>query len=57
MRLARMVLSLVFVGIAGIFAYNAIKYGFSDLYSAPVRFAMLPALGFAGAAWAVWPGN
>jgi len=52
-----MMLSLVFLGIAGVLAYNAIKLGFSDLYSTPARFWMLPALGFVGAAWAVWPGD
>jgi hypothetical protein len=57
MRLARMVLALVFVGVAGVFAYDAVKMGFSDLANGPVRFLMLPALGFLGAAWAVWPGD
>jgi len=57
MRLARMVLSVVFLGVAGFFAYNAIRFGFSDLYSTPARFWLLPGLGFAGAAWAVWPGD
>ncbi len=58
MRLARMVLALAFVGVAGLFAYPAIKMGFSDLASSgPDRFLMLPALGFLGAAWAVWPGD
>ena len=57
MRLARMILALVFVGIAGLLGYDAIKMGFSDLANGPVRFLMLPALGFAAAAWAVWPGD
>ena len=53
-----MILALAFVGIAGLFAYPAIKMGFSDLAgSGPDRFLMLPALGFLGAAWAVWPGD
>ena len=57
MRLARMIVALVFLGIAGVLAYDAIKMGFSDLANSPVRFLMLPALGFGGAAWAVWPGD
>jgi hypothetical protein len=57
MRLARMILALAFVGVAVLFAYPAIKMGFSDLASGPDRFLMLPALGFLGAAWAVWPGD
>jgi len=57
MRLARMILALAFVGVAVLFAYPAIKMGFGDLASGPDRFLMLPALGFLGAAWAVWPGD
>jgi hypothetical protein len=57
MRLARMVVALVFLGVAGVLAYDAVKMGFGDLANGPVRFLMLPALGFLGAAWAVWPGD
>jgi hypothetical protein len=57
MRLARMVMALVFLGIAGVLGYDAIKMGFADLANSPVRFLMLPALGFVGLAWAVWPGD
>ena len=57
MRLARMIVALVFVAIAGVLGYDAIKMGFGDLADNPVRFLMLPALGFMGAAWAVWPGD
>jgi hypothetical protein len=57
MRLARTVLALVFLGAAGVLAYDAVKMGFGDLANGPVRFLMLPALGLVGAAWAVWPGD
>ena len=57
MRLARMIVALVFVAIAGVLGYDAIKMGFGDLADNPTRFLMLPALGFVGAAWAVWPGD
>jgi hypothetical protein len=52
-----MVVALVFLGVAGVLAYDAVKMGFGDLANGPVRFLMLPALGFLGAAWAVWPGD
>ncbi len=55
MSLARRALALAFIAVAALFAYNAIKFGWAGGYTAPVRFAILPALGFLGAAWAVWP--
>ena len=55
MRLARMLLALAFVAVAASFGYNAIRFGWAQPGTTPVRFLFLPALGFLGAAWAVWP--